>query len=149
MPRVHRELGLRLIVVYKLVKAAAEALLGLFILFALTGATDTVRRFAFALRDHATAGWAISLADRLVSETTRRHMLIVAIGALLDGAFSFVEGWSLHRGYWWASWLIVCATACLLPFEVAALLRHASLPRLVMLAVNALVVAYLIRRRMA
>lgn len=140
-------LGVRLIVGYKLLKALAELALAALLLSA--GAAEEVRQLASALRDHATAAWSIALADQLVHVASGRHLMVVALASIADAIFSAFEGWALHRRYSWSRWLIVIATGCLLPFEVAALVRRFTAGRVVLLIINALIVAYLARRRVA
>jgi uncharacterized membrane protein (DUF2068 family) len=67
------------------------------------------------------------------------------IGAAIagDGVFSAFEGWALLRGFRWAPWVVVVATATLIPFEVVAIVRHRRIGRFVLLAVNLAIVAYL------
>jgi uncharacterized membrane protein (DUF2068 family) len=143
-------IGLRLIVGYKLVKALAELLLGVVLLFlGLAGLADHLQAVALSFRHHAAEAWSIALADRLVRAATERNLLVVALASILDGVVSSVEGWALHRRYGWSRWLVVGATACLLPFEVAALVRHLTAGRIALLSMNALIVVYLVLRRVA
>jgi uncharacterized membrane protein (DUF2068 family) len=141
------ERGLKLIVGYKFGKAVIEVLLGLALFFFARRATDDVKHLAIHLRDHATAAWSVAFAKRLLNAATARHVHVIALASLLDGAFSALEGWALRRRYRWGEWLVIAATSCLLPFEIAALVRRLTLGRLIVLGVNTAIVLYLIRRR--
>jgi uncharacterized membrane protein (DUF2068 family) len=141
-----RDLGLRLIVGYKFGKAAIEVTLGLALLLFAERASNDVRNLALHFRDHATAAWSIALAGRLWNAATERHLHVVAAASLVDGAFSALEGWALRQRYRWSEWLVIVATSCLLPFEVAALVRRFTVGRLILLTVNTAIVAYLVRR---
>jgi uncharacterized membrane protein (DUF2068 family) len=141
-------LGVRLIVGYKLAKAAAALSLGVLLLFlGSAGLAHELREVAAALRHHFAAAWSVELSEALVRAAGGRHLLVVAVALLLDGVSSLVEGWALHRRYRWSRWLIVAATSALLPFEVLSLFRRLSLGRFAILLVNAAIVAYLARRR--
>jgi len=138
--------GLGFVVGYKLVKGAAQVLVGLSLLILPRAAlTDELRAFALTLRHHATEAWSIAVAGRLLRATTARHLIVVAVAILLDGLFSLVEGWALHRRFRWSRWLIVGATSCLLPFEIVAIFRHPGLGRIALFVVNLLMIAYLAR----
>lgn len=142
-------IGVRLIVGYKIAKAGAELLLGALLLtLGSASLAEGLRAVALTVRHHAAEAWSIELAERLVQVAAGRN-LVVALALLLDGVSSLVEGWALHRRYRWSRWLIVGATSCLLPFEVVALIRHLAPGRVVLLLGNALIVAYLIQRRVA
>ena len=142
------DLGLRLIVGYKLGEGAAQSILGVVGLSRAAALTDDLRRVAHFIRAHAVEAWSIKLAERLLALASDRAVRIAALALLLDGAVSFVEGWALHRRFWWSDWLVVAATAALLPFEAHALVHHATIGRLLLLVVNALIVAYLLARRL-
>ena len=139
--------GIKLIVAYKLTKAVAEVLLAVALFFLAARASDDLRQFARAVRHHVTAAWCAEILDRVVAATNRQHVRIVALASFADGIVSFVEGWSLHRRFWWSHWLIVCATASLLPFELVALTRHWSFPRAAVLVLNVAIVFYLVQNR--
>jgi uncharacterized membrane protein (DUF2068 family) len=68
--------------------------------------------------------------------------------AWLDGTVTLLEGILLLWGKAWGEWLVVGGLALLLPVEALGMIRRPSVVRAVVLAVNALVVAYLARRRM-
>lgn len=146
MPR--DAVGLRLIVGYKFVKAGAELLLGALLLsFAAAGLAEELRAVALSARDHATAAWSVRLAEWLMNTATARNLRVVALASLLDGAWTLFEGWALHRRFWWSGWLVVVATASLFPFEAIAIARHARAGRIAIMALNVVIVAYLVRSR--
>ncbi len=142
-----RSVGLRVIVAYKLVKAALELALGVVLLAMSQTVTKELLFVAHVVREHAVAAWSLLLSDRLVGFATRKHVVLVGLASILDAAVSCVEGWSLHRRYAWSRWLVVVATASLVPFEIASLVRRFSIGRVLVLAFNAWVVVYLVRHR--
>lgn len=140
--------GIALIVAYKLGKALTELALVVSILVVGPGSVaGRAREAAVFIRHHAVAAWSTALAARLVGAATERHARVLTLALLLDGLFTCLEGWALHRRYGWGRWLVIAATACLLPFEVVALARHQSASRLGLLLLNVLIVGYLVRRK--
>ena len=127
-----------------------ELILGVSLLFLGSAAlTEELKAVAVVVRHHVAEAWSIELANRLVYAATERNLLVTVLALSCDGALSFVEGWALYRRYRWARWLVVGATACLLPVEGVALARHFSATRISLLCVNALIVIYLVQGRVA
>lgn len=142
------DLGLRVIVGWKLVKSAAELLAGaLFLMLPSVREQGGIRDLAVVLSKHAAEAWSHALASVLLQATTPRHLEVIATALVLDGLLSALEGWTLHRRHWWGRWLVILATAAMLPFEVVALVRRLTVWRIVTLLANAAIVLYLVRRR--
>jgi len=141
------DVGLRLIVGYKLAKATAELLIGLALLVDSSMLTHQLQLLAGNVREHTAEAWSVALAEQFVHAATQRHLLVGGVAACLDGALTFAEAWALHSRYRWARWLVIGTTSCLLPMEVIAVVRHASLFRVVLLSVNVLIVINLVCRR--
>lgn len=138
--------ALRLLIAYKLGRAAvALATSGLLGVLTATGHTFALHELAEDIRHHVTSAWSIGLADALVRAIIPSHLWIVVAALALDGMFTLLEGWSLHRRWWWGPWLVVVATAGFLPFEVLALVRHVAVGRVFLLGANLLVATYLTR----
>ncbi len=138
--------GLRLIIGYKVAKATAELIAGAsFFLLGSAGATEKLVHAAQTLRRHATEAWSIALAEKLLDASTARHVFVVAMAIIADGIVTAVEGWALCRGYGWSHWLVMFTTASLLPFEGIAIAHHVNAGRMLLLIVNVVIVAYLLR----
>lgn len=140
--------GIRLIVAYKLAKAVAQIAIAVFLWYgARHGLAASLGELAERLREHAVHSWS-DMIGRLVAHLARTPRSLwwgaLALGA--DAVVSAFEGWALARGYRWAPWLVVTATACLLPFEAYHFIRHPRVGRFVLLATNAAIVVYLTRR---
>ncbi len=138
--------GLTLIITYKVAKAAAELLVSS--VFFLVGSAGSAKGLAYAateIRHHATEAWSIALAERLVDASTARHVFVVAMALMADGMVTLIEGWALSRRYRWSRWLVVLTTASLLPFEIRAVIHHLTAGRAGLLAVNTMIVMYLLR----
>ena len=140
------EPALRLIIGYKFARAGAALLAsGLLAAFTATGHTGVLHEIAKQLRHHVTSAWSIGLADALIRAIVPRHLWMLAAAFAFDGAFTVVEGLSLHRRWAWGPWLVVVATAVFVPFEVSAILRRVSIGRVLLLTANLMVALYLAR----
>ncbi|HZR11277.1 MAG TPA: DUF2127 domain-containing protein [Myxococcales bacterium] len=142
---MRRPAGLEAIIVYKLTKSVAQALLGIGGLWVLArGADAAVATLAELILEHFTGAWALRVATLLVRAATARHLEVLTIALLGDAVLSAAEGLALRAGRWWAPWLVVIATALLLPWEIWHLLRHPAWGRVALVAINLAVVAYLV-----
>lgn len=82
------------------------------------------------------------LAHRL-SALGPGEVTLFGLGALGYGALELVEGVGLWLRQRWAEWLTVVATSLLVPLEVYELVRNPSVLKASGLAVNVVIVAYL------
>jgi uncharacterized membrane protein (DUF2068 family) len=146
-PPLRAEPGLRLIVFYKLGKAALElALSAIVALLARLGLAGRVEGLAIELRDQLAHAWSNWLARTLLSASG--HLRLVVAALAFDGALSLAEGLALRRGLDWGAWLVVGATSLLLPIEVVELARRPRATRVLLLFANLAVLAYLVRREL-
>lgn len=133
--------------VFKLLKAMVLAPLGVASL--LGWSEELVRSVADRLRwTGALSGNHVVQAavGRLLSLDTRDLREIGAAFVVYAGVF-VVEGIGLLRGRPWAEWLTVIVTASFIPFEVYELTRRPGVGKVIAIAVNAAIVAYLAWRR--
>ena len=141
-----RAIGLEAIIDYKLIKAAAEAAIGIVLLiFLLRGAEAGAATLAQIVIDHASRAWALQAATAIVLTGTTAHLKLATAGAFGDAVLSAVEGLALRAGRWWAPWLVVIATGALLPWEFVGAMRKPGWLRIGILVINVAVVAYLLR----
>ena len=146
-PIAPREPALRLIIAYKLARAAlslgvAAALAG----FVSTGNSHVLRHWADDLRHHIASHSASVLAQHLAAAVNPHDLRLAATALTLDGLLVLFEGWALWRGYPWGAWLVVLSTAALLPIEVVGLWHDPRIGRLILLLGNLAVALYLLRR---
>lgn len=137
---------LRLIAVFKFVEAAviiAAAFAALKLLDPTT--LKTLAAWTEALPAISEQNLAKRVLNHL-SGITPREVKEIGIGGFLFAAIFLVEGVGLWLERRWAEWLSVLATSVFIPLELLELFRHASLPKLIALVLNSLVVAYLIFR---
>lgn len=140
-----RAIGLEAIILYKLVKAVLEVLLGLAAVFLVVrGAEAGAATLAEILLEHFTGGWAFEAAKLIVRAGTSGHVKFIAMASFGDAALSAVEGLALRAGRWWAPWLVVLATGALLPWEMVEIFVHPKWGRFLILFINVAVVAYLV-----
>jgi uncharacterized membrane protein (DUF2068 family) len=146
-PTVSKDGALRTIIAFKACGGVLFLLIGLGV---------------FALVDSDIADLAEELADSLGVDPDNHHLLrvlewltgvspkqIVVIGlvTLLYSALLLTMAWGLHVGRVWADWLTIGATGFFIPVELYEVVRSLRLTYSIVLALNVLVVWYLIRRR--
>jgi uncharacterized membrane protein (DUF2068 family) len=90
----------------------------------------------------------IRLGQWLQQQLSSSFITRGAILAWLDAISTAAEAVLLLLGKAWGEWLVVLGLAMLLPFEMLFLVRRPSWTRLLVLAANVAVVAYLARRRL-
>ncbi|HTU57953.1 MAG TPA: DUF2127 domain-containing protein [Polyangiales bacterium] len=140
--------SLRAIIAYKLLRGSATGALALFaILSIVTGTGERgMLHFAEFCRVHVGHGLGAHLAQWVAAAATPRHLHEIAAALSVDSTWTLFEAWALKRGYAWAEWLVVAATALLLPFEAYAIAQQPSLARVLVLLGNVAIVAVLARR---
>jgi uncharacterized membrane protein (DUF2068 family) len=140
-----RARALKAIIAYKLGRAGLSfvgSVVGL--VLGLTGLAGPLQDWAAAVHDHAVSALALDLTRLLASAVEPKHIVVVAGALAVDAVVLLVEGWALHRGYTWAVWLVVGASAVLLPFEVVALVQKLSAGRVLILVINAAIATWLL-----
>lgn len=139
--------ALRVIAVFKLIKALALIAAGLGVIGLLNSTwnasiVDVLHELALEhgrRRASAFAGRAASL----LSSTSTRRLSEVAFGSFLYGGIFLVEAAGLWTRKRWAEYLTAIVTASLLPFEIGALMHRVTVERGMALLLNLAVVAYL------
>lgn len=139
--------GMRLIVIYKVVKAASAWIAcGVLLVLIRAGKMDQMHEAAVVLRDNMTHALSLALAKLLVTVLTVPHFHLAILALSIDGSFSCFEAWALYRGFRWAFWLVLIGTAVFLPFEVVLLARGIKIGRLIVFVINVAIFVYLARR---
>ena len=144
MPRHQRDLVIRLIALFKLVKAAMLIALGL---GALSMRHDdswlTTWIHALAVDPH---GKYISELIAKVGSLDARALQRIGIGSLIYASVFVVEGIGLLLRKMWAEVLTVIVTTLFIPLEIYELVVHRSWAKAAVIVVNVGVVLYLLRR---
>lgn len=142
----HRPAALEAIILYKLIKGGVEVVVSIAAVWLLArGAEAGAATLAEILLEHFTGSWSLQAATLIVVAATSGRVKFVAVAAFADAILSVVEGVALQAGRWWAPWLVVIATATLLPWELWEVFTQPKWGRFVILVINAAVVAYLLR----
>ena len=82
-----------------------------------------------------------------VGNLTERKVVLAAAGTLIYSMFSLVEGIGLMFRVSWAGWLAIGESAFFIPIEIYELSQHFSWTVLIILAINILIVWYLLENR--
>ena len=141
-----QRLGFKLIISYKFCKAALMFGVALWLTIAPGAAYRTLEAVS---RELAEGGVVFGRAGHWIRDHLSNTLVFRgAILAWLDGASSALEGFLLYSGKAWAEWIVILGLACLLPFEIASIEHRPGLLKVVVLGVNVLIVAYLVRARL-
>ncbi len=137
---------LRLIAIFKLVKAALLMMVGISALRLIhKDVGDVAERWVEMLRLDP-GNHLIDAAIQKASNLTPQHIKVLGLGSIIYAALFLTEGlglWFLKR---WAEWLTVIITSSLLPVEIYEIYRQATAIKFGVLAINIAIVAYLIVR---
>jgi uncharacterized membrane protein (DUF2068 family) len=82
-----------------------------------------------------------------VGNLTEKKVVLTALGTLVYSMFSLVEGIGLVFRVSWAGWMAIGESAFFIPIEVYELIHHFSRTVLVVLAINIVIVWYLLENR--
>ena len=138
--------GMAAIAVFKLFKGVLLLLVG-FGLLELMHA-DLATLFSLLLESlHLNADTRLMHALMLKVEALQPHSILIA-GAISLGyaALLLTEGIGLWLELWWAAYVTVVSTSALVPFEVYELIERVTLPRIILLVVNLVIVLYLVKQ---
>jgi uncharacterized membrane protein (DUF2068 family) len=137
---------LRLIAVFKFFKAALVVATGFGLLsLANPEFIQSIRRFTDSLSDGLEQHLLRNLLALLVGVPVGR-LHLMAVASFLYAALFCVEGFGLWKGRHWAEWLTVVATSSLIPIELYEFIRAPRLNTVAVIAVNILILVYLIWR---
>jgi uncharacterized membrane protein (DUF2068 family) len=137
---------LRLIAAFKLLKGLLLLGVGLTALRLLHGdAAERVRQWAhwLSLNPH---NRFIESALARVSTVDEKTLVAVGAGSFFYAALLLTEGIGLWLRRRWAEYFTVIVTSSFIPLEIYEIVKHVTVPRLVVLAVNAAIVVYLVLR---
>ncbi len=137
---------LRLIAIFKLVKAALLIMLAIGSLKMMhKDIGDAIQQWVEMLGINSD-GRLISHAIERASALTPQKIKLLSIGSLLYAGLFITEGvglWLLKR---WAEWFTIIITSSLVPLEIYEIHRHPTPLKFAVLAINIAIVIYLIWR---
>jgi uncharacterized membrane protein (DUF2068 family) len=140
------DFGLKLIIGWKLVKAALLLLIavGAF-LFIHRDLHDLAERLVHWLHLDPASKRIESFLSKVDKFDTPAHKVELGSGAIVFAGFILVEAWGLWRRRRWAEVLTIVATSLLIPVEVFEICRHPTIGKVATLLANGLIVLYLAR----
>jgi len=140
--------GLEIIAGFKFVQAATLIIAGLGALGLMnSGVSDFAQDWLERLALGNGQRFGVAAATRvlpLFNAATPRHFAALGAGAFVYASVFLAEGIGLWQGKKWAEYLTIGVTASLLPFEMVAVYSRLTAVRVATLAVNSLVIAYLV-----
>ena len=137
---------LRVIAVFKLLKAAALIVTGLGVLKLVHKDMGAELEHLVVMSGFDPGGRFVARAIQQVTNISPRRIRELGIVSFVYAALFLTEGiglWMLKR---WAEWFTVISTSSLVPVEVWEIHRHPSWMKVLVLMVNLGVVGYLIYR---
>jgi len=130
--------------------ALFEALKGLLVILAGLGLLAFVNRDAQSFAERLVLHFHLNPArhyPRIFIEAagrlTNARLWLFATGAFAYSALRFAEAYGLWRARPWAQWIGIVSGGVYLPVEVIALARRPTTLKVILLVLNALLVAYL------
>jgi uncharacterized membrane protein (DUF2068 family) len=139
--------GVRVIVVYKLVKAVLMLAAAIALWAGIrVGLATWLARLALDLTERAVHPLLARLCQWLSLAFAPGRVGLLELLLVGDAIVSAVEAWALRRGHAWGRWLVLLATSALLPLEIYELFHRPGYSRALVFVVNALIVLYLVRR---
>lgn len=146
MATSHSSRLLRIIAVFKFIKAALLAATGI-------GALRLVKYDVFEYATYLVGKYHLNPGNRFIAhvlarttDVTPKRLHELGIIAFIYSALFLAEGiglWSLKR---WGEWVTIVITSSLLPFEIYEVWHRFTLPKTAVLLINVAVVWYLAMR---
>ena len=150
--RANTSAGLRAVAVFEAAKGGIVLLLGCGVFRLIHKDLDDIAERLAEILHVNPEGKLSNLFFELAGHATDRLLWALAIGALAYTAVRWIEAYGLWREREWAQWVELLSTALYLPGESYWLLRHATWLRGAVLALNILILLFLVvalRRRTA
>ncbi len=137
--------GLMLIAAFKLLKGCALLAVGI-------GALRLLHKDLAAVAEHWINAFRVDPHNRYLHWLLAKLPMVddqklkeLSVGTFIYSAIFLTEGTGLAFHQRWAEYFTIITTGSFLPLEVYELIRHATVAKGVALAINILVVIYLVR----
>jgi uncharacterized membrane protein (DUF2068 family) len=143
MPR-HRDIVIRLIALFKLLKATMLIALGLGAL-SMHHDHSWIGTWVHALAADPHGKYVTDLVAK-VSSLDAHDLREIGVGSLIYASVFLIEGIGLMMRRAWAEVMTVIVTTSFIPLEIYELVEHRSWAKVIVIGVNVLVVLYLLRR---
>jgi uncharacterized membrane protein (DUF2068 family) len=136
--------GLLLIAAFKLIKGLGLLALGIGALRMLhKDVASEIAQWLDALRVDPHNHYIQTLLEKL-GMVDDRKLKALSVGTFFYSALFLTEGVGLALRKRWAEYLTIISTASLLPLEVYEIAKHASVPKVLVLLANIVIVVYLV-----
>lgn len=136
--------GLLLIAAFKLIKGLGLLALGIGALRMLhKDVASEIAQWLDALRVDPHNHYIQMLLEKLGMVDDRR-LKALSVGTFFYSALFLTEGVGLALRKRWAEYLTIISTASLLPLEVYEIVKHSSVPKVLVLLANIAIVVYLV-----
>lgn len=137
--------GLMWIAAFKLLKGVILLALGI-------GVLHLLHKDVAALADHWINAFRVDPHNRYLHWMLAKMPMVddrklreLSVGTFIYSAIFLTEGTGLALSKRWAEYFTIITTSSLLPLEMYEIVRHATIPKVVALVINLVVVAYLVR----
>lgn len=146
MAQHRRDIVIRLIALFKLIKAAALIAVGVGAISIRHADSDnSLRRWIDALAVDPHGKYLTDVIAKLTS-LHARELREIGVACLLYALVFVVEGIGLLGRRMWAEVLTVIVTISFIPLEIYELFHHMSWAKVAVIIINVLVALYLLRR---
>ena len=145
-PRRHRDWGLLIIAIFKLVKGVLLLIVGI---GALTLIHKDVAELAARLVDHFRVDPNNTHVHSLLTKlgvVDARRLEEISAGTFFYSALLLTEGTGLLLKKRWAEYFTVIVTASFIPMEIYELVKRVTFTRTCLIVVNLAIVWYLVKR---
>lgn len=135
--------GLRAVASFEAFKGILVVLLGIVLLIYHTHAED----LAESMLDHLHIDEDRRIGQMLMhaaSQVTDARLWTIAGAALTYATVRFVEAWGLWHRRIWAEWFALLSGAMYLPWEILKIAQRATAERVIVLAINVIIVLYML-----
>jgi uncharacterized membrane protein (DUF2068 family) len=145
-PQKHLDVGFMAIAVLKIVKGVLLFLVGV-------GALSLIHKDAATVFKHWADVLQVNVHSRVVQHwlvdlglVKQRDLTLIVTTTFIYSGLLLTEGIGLLLQKVWAEYMTTFITATFIPIEIYELVRHTTVARVCLLAINILIVAYLIVR---
>lgn len=146
-PAGPKDVGLRAIIALKAFYGILFFLVGL-------GVFALINKDVSDLAEQVAASLGIDPENRYLllvlgwlTGVSSKQIVAVGLGTVLYSWLLLTMAWGLHLRQAWAEWLTIVATGFFIPVEIYEVIRSPRVTYALALAVNAVIVWYLVRRR--
>jgi uncharacterized membrane protein (DUF2068 family) len=138
---------LRLIAIFKLLKAATLVAVGIGALHILRGndAAETMTQLAGKVGFNP-GGRYLDHAIAKITNLPAKDFRELGIGSFIYAGLFLTEGIGLWLAKPWAEWFTAIITSSLIPLEIFEVHRHFTVTKAIVLLLNIAIVAYLVMR---